>query len=221
MGTRSVPHSPAARYCAPWASKPMSFCMTEARIYQPLPFADTVVRAVSVEGNYEAAIILECDRHSAHSARRPGKSFLISIDHHVSGRPFANVNWIDPSGCDRRDGLPLAREAGVKFLQRLQPACTPPSSRTQVRSCLRVLTNTHLRWRVSWCSRRGCRALRPQRLFRTFNSQMRLLGAALSNLHREGPLAWIWVTCDQMERFGAKEEDCEGLVKLCAFYSGC
>ncbi len=41
---------------------------------------------------------------------------------------------------------------------------------------------------------------------------MRLLGAALSNLHREGPLAWIWVTTEQMERFGAKEEDCEGLV---------
>jgi len=41
---------------------------------------------------------------------------------------------------------------------------------------------------------------------------MRLLGSALSNLHREGPLAWIWVTRDQMEHAGAKEEDCEGLV---------
>jgi phosphoesterase RecJ-like protein len=41
---------------------------------------------------------------------------------------------------------------------------------------------------------------------------MRLLGAALSNLHREGPLAWIWVTQEQMTRFGAREEDCEGLV---------
>jgi phosphoesterase RecJ-like protein len=41
---------------------------------------------------------------------------------------------------------------------------------------------------------------------------MRLLGAALSALQREGPLAWIWVTQEQMERSGAKEEDCEGLV---------
>jgi phosphoesterase RecJ-like protein len=31
-------------------------------------------------------------------------------------------------------------------------------------------------------------------------------------LQREGPLAWIWVTQEQMERVGAKEEDCEGLV---------
>ena len=43
-------------------------------------------------------------------------------------------------------------------------------------------------------------------------AKMRLLGAALSALQREGPLAWIWVTQEQMERVGAKEEDCEGLV---------
>ena len=31
------------------------------RIYQPLPFADCVVQADRVNGNYEAAILLECD----------------------------------------------------------------------------------------------------------------------------------------------------------------
>ena len=43
-------------------------------------------------------------------------------------------------------------------------------------------------------------------------AKMRLLGAALCNLHREGPLAWIWVTREQMESSQAKEEDCEGIV---------
>ena len=66
------------------------------RIYQPLPFADTVVRAERMNWNYEAAIILECD--SIHRTRLEGLEdrFLISIDHHVSGKPFANVNWIEP-----------------------------------------------------------------------------------------------------------------------------
>ena len=41
---------------------------------------------------------------------------------------------------------------------------------------------------------------------------MRLLGLALSALQREGSIAWIWATQEQMERTGAKEEDCEGLV---------
>ena len=31
------------------------------RIYQPLPFAETVVQAERVNGDYDAAIILECD----------------------------------------------------------------------------------------------------------------------------------------------------------------
>jgi phosphoesterase RecJ-like protein len=43
-------------------------------------------------------------------------------------------------------------------------------------------------------------------------AKMRLLGAALSNLHRDGTLAWISVTQEQMDRSRAKEEDCEGIV---------
>ena len=43
-------------------------------------------------------------------------------------------------------------------------------------------------------------------------SKMRLLGAALNGLHREGPLTWMAVTRDDMERCGALDEDCEGLV---------
>jgi len=43
-------------------------------------------------------------------------------------------------------------------------------------------------------------------------AKMRLLGAALSNLHREGRLAWISVSQAQMEQCEATEEDCEGLV---------
>jgi len=66
------------------------------RIYRPLPFADTVVQAERVNGKYEAAIVLECD--SIQRTRLEGleNHFLISIDHHLSGLPFAQVNWIDP-----------------------------------------------------------------------------------------------------------------------------
>src|ERR1700678_4702196 len=66
------------------------------RIYQPLPFADTVVRAERVNGNYDAAIILECDSIQRTRLQGLENRFLISIDHHVSGRPVAHVNWIDP-----------------------------------------------------------------------------------------------------------------------------
>ncbi len=84
------------------------------RIYRSLPFADQVLQADRVAGNYEAAIILECD--SIHRTRLEGleNRFLISIDHHVSGRPFANVNWIDPHAVATGEMVfRLAREAGT------------------------------------------------------------------------------------------------------------
>jgi len=37
--------------------------------------------------------------HPAQRPRWPGNRFLINIDHHTSGRTFANLNWIDSSAC--------------------------------------------------------------------------------------------------------------------------
>jgi phosphoesterase RecJ-like protein len=48
--------------------------------------------------------------------------------------------------------------------------------------------------------------------FSTPASKLLLLGAALSNLHREGRLAWLWVSHKDMVRACAAEEDCEGIV---------
>src|ERR1700692_271810 len=66
------------------------------RIYQNLPFADHVVKADNVPAN-DAVILLECDRTRRTLLEGLDECFLINIDHHVSGRNFANVNWIDSS----------------------------------------------------------------------------------------------------------------------------
>lgn len=41
---------------------------------------------------------------------------------------------------------------------------------------------------------------------------MLLLGAALANLQLDGRLAWLWISANDMDRTGAAEEDCEGIV---------
>src|SRR5260370_20237822 len=83
-------------------------------IYRPLPFADQVVQSSTINGDYEAAIILECD--SVQRTRLAGldRQYLINIDHHVSGKPFADINWIDPSACSTAELVyRLARQACV------------------------------------------------------------------------------------------------------------
>src|SRR5262249_38849760 len=86
------------------------------RIYRSLPYAAEVVQAEQVNGRCDAAIVLECD--SIQRTRLLGLEdcFLISIDHHVSGRPFANVNWIDPKAVATAEMVyRLAKEAEIKI----------------------------------------------------------------------------------------------------------
>ena len=184
------------------------------RIYQPLPFADKVVQAERVNGNYDAAILLECD--SVQRTRLEGleERFLINIDHHLSGRPFAHVNWIDPTAVATAEMVyRLAREAGVKISAEIA-TCLYTALLTDTGSFMFEGTNEHTFALARELVLSGANPAHCARsvYFGHSTAKMRLLGAALSNLHREGPLAWIWVTSEQMERFGAREEDCEGLV---------
>lgn len=184
------------------------------RIYQPLPFADKVVQAERVHGDYEAAILLECD--SVQRTRLEGleERFLINIDHHLSGRPFAHVNWIDPTAVATAEMVyRLAREAGVKISAEIA-TCLYTALLTDTGSFMFEGTNEHTFALARELVLAGANPAHCARsvYFGHSTAKMRLLGAALSNLHREGPLAWIWVTQEQMERFGAREEDCEGLV---------
>jgi phosphoesterase RecJ-like protein len=184
------------------------------RIYQLLPFADRIVQADRVNGRYEAAILLECD--SIQRTRLEGleNQFLISIDHHASGRPFAHVNWIDPHATATAELVyQLAKAAGVPISREIA-TCLYTALLTDTGSFMFKGTNeqTFALARELVLAGADPAQCAQNVYFAHSTAKMRLLGAALSNLHREGPLAWIWVTRDQMERSQAKEEDCEGIV---------
>jgi phosphoesterase RecJ-like protein len=184
------------------------------RIYRALPFADQVLQADRVLGNYEAAIILECD--SIHRTRLEGleNRFLISIDHHVSGRPFADVNWIDPQAVATGEMVfRLAREAGTPFSPEIA-TCLYTALMTDTGSFMFQGTNEHTFALARELVLAGADPSHCARsiYFAHSVAKMRLLGEALRNLNTEGNVGWTWVTRKQMERYDAKEEDCEGLV---------
>ena len=184
------------------------------RIYRSLPFADQVVQAEVVNGDYEAAIILECD--SIHRTRLAGleNRFLISIDHHQSGRPFAHVNWIDPHAVATAEMVfRLSGEAGVKLSAEMA-TCLYTALMTDTGSFMFHGTNEHTFALARELVLAGADPAHCAQgiYFAHSEAKIRLLGQALSNLHIEGSVAWVWVTQQQMEMCGAREEDCEGLV---------
>ena len=86
-------------------------------IYRPLPYSETVLRATEQAPEAEAAIILECDSVQRTCLTGLDRHYLINIDHHSTAKPFADVNWIDPSACATAEMIfLLACRAGVKNL---------------------------------------------------------------------------------------------------------
>jgi phosphoesterase RecJ-like protein len=191
-------------------------------IYRGLPCAKTIRQVARVEGDYDAVILLECDSVDRSRLKGLENRFLINIDHHLSGRSFANINWIDTDACAVAEMIfGLASAAGVRVNPEMA-TCLYTAVLTDTGSFGYEGTDAHTFDLAGDLVRQGANpALIAQHTyFSNPTSKMLLLGAALSNLRREGRLAWMWVTHDDMLRTSAAEEDCEGLVNYAIGIAG-
>jgi phosphoesterase RecJ-like protein len=176
------------------------------RVARTFPAADT-------------AIFLECDSIERSSIDRlqydaASPSLTINIDHHRSGREFADFNWIDPEaaavGCMIYD---LAIAAGVP-ISRAMAECLYAAILTDTGSFNYPSTTASTFGMAQHLVQSGAN---PNRIaadvyFSNPASKVRLLGIALSNIQIEGAVSWSYVTLDEMERVGASVEDCEGVA---------
>jgi phosphoesterase RecJ-like protein len=191
-------------------------------IYQPLPHSETIAHASHINGDYDAAIILECD--SVQRTRLQGleQHFLINIDHHISSKSFAHVNWIDPTAVATAELIfRLAQAAQVKLTPEIA-TCLYTAVLTDTGSFCYAPTNACTFELAKFLVEHGAD---PSKIahnvyFSSPMSKMCLLGAALSTLQRDGAITWMSVTRQDMERFGALDEDCEGLVNYALGISG-
>jgi len=192
------------------------------KVHRDLPGAGQIRTIVRVEGSYDAAILLECDGLERTRLLGLEGFFLVNIDHHATGREYANLNWIDR-------GAASVGELVYRLVKAAGATVTP-----EMATCLytTVLTDTG-----GFCygsTRASTFALARELVlagadpigiahnvyFSTPTSKLLLLGAALGNLKHENQLAWLWVTVKDMERAGACEEDCEGIVNFALCASG-
>jgi phosphoesterase RecJ-like protein len=175
-----------------------------------------------VHGPYDAVILLECDGLERTRLRGLERMFQINIDHHASGKMFGQLNWIDRNACSVGELVHrLVQAAG----------CTVTA---EMATCLYVtlLTDTGgfcyggihastftLAAELTAAGADPVRIARDVYFANPF-SKMLLLGRALSNLRKDGALAWLWVTREDMVATGAAEEDCEGVVNYALSAAG-
>jgi len=191
-------------------------------LYHPLPGSETIVHSSQVNGDYDAVIILECDSVQRTRLRGLENLFLINIDHHASSRPFANINWIDPSAVATAELIfRLAQAAQVKITPEIA-TCLYTAVLTDTGAFCYAPTNACTFELAKFLVEHGADPgkIAQSVYFSSPMSKMCLLGAALSRLERDGAITWMSVTRHDMERFGALDEDCEGLVNYALGIAG-
>ncbi len=189
--------------------------------YRPLPFSESVLQTEKAP-EAEAAIILECDGLARTRLSGLERHYLINIDHHASARPFGHLNWIDTSACATAEMIfRLAREAGIRISPDVA-TCLYTAVLTDTGAFCFSGTNERTFALAQELVRCGADPVRIAHsvYFSTHLSKMRLLGAALCSLQRNGSLAWMHVDRSNMDLCGASDEDCEGLVNYALAIEG-
>jgi phosphoesterase RecJ-like protein len=183
-------------------------------IYRDLPGLSRIRIAPSVEPGDETIIVLECDSIERTGLKGLEGRRLINIDHHASGRHFAEINWIDETACAVAAMVyQIAVAAGVTITPSMA-TCLYTAVLSDTGAFTYPSTNASTFALAHQLALYGADPGQVARdlYFSNPESKVRLLAVALSNMECHGQLAWSWVTAEEMQRTGAGAEDCEGVV---------
>lgn len=191
-------------------------------IYRGLPGAESIRHALCVYGPYDAVILLECDGIERAGLHGLEDFFLINIDHHLTGRPYAQLNWIDHSASSVGELVYRLVKAEGATVTDAMATCLYTTVLTDTGGFTYGTVKESTFAVAKELVHAGADPLRIAReiCYSATMSKVLLLGAALNNLKREGRLAWLWVTHQDMVRTCAAEEDCEGIVNVAVGIAG-
>jgi bifunctional oligoribonuclease and PAP phosphatase NrnA len=191
-------------------------------VYRALPGAADIRFAIHVQGHYDAAILLECDSFARTKLRGLEEYFSINIDHHLTGSHFASINWIDRHAVSVGELVHRMVKAAGSTVTSEMATCLYTTVVTDTGSFSYGSTRPATFALAHELTLAGADPVRIAQdiFYSTSTGKLLLLGAALRNLKREGSLAWLWVTLDDMIHTGATEEDCEGIVNYAVYISG-
>lgn len=190
--------------------------------YRRLPGVSGIQSALRVYGPYDAAILLECDGLERTRLRGLEEFCLINIDHHVSGRAYAQVNWIDCQAASVGEMVHrLVKAAGATVTPEMATCLyTTVLTDTGSFSYGALSASTFALARELVLAGADPTTIAQEVYYSASLAKVMLLGAALGNLQREERLAWLWITQEDMRRVHASEEDCEGIVNFALGVAG-
>jgi phosphoesterase RecJ-like protein len=186
--------------------------------FQVFPGVSDIHVSRTVDGRFDAAIVMECGDLSRIGVEGFDKYFVINIDHHPGNTSYGAINWFEP-------GAAACSEMVFDVIEALGVTLTPEIA-THI--YIAILTDTggfhfsHITARTFEICRRCTEAgANPETIARAvYDSstmgRLRLMGAVLHNLEFEagGRIATAALTLALLQETGATQEDSDGLINV-------
>ena len=186
--------------------------------FQVFPGVRDIRVSNTVDGQFDAAIVMECGDLSRTGVQGFEKYFVINIDHHVGNTGYGALNWFDP-------GSAACGEMVFDLIVSLGVRLTPEIA-TNI--YVTILTDTggfhfsHITPRTFDICRRCTEAgAAPEAIARAIYDsstmgRLRLMGAVLHNLEFEGGgrAAVAALTLKLLQETGATHDDADGLINI-------
>ena len=196
---------------------------TVPQVYSTLPGVERIRQSRTIDASrYDIAIILECDSTSRTGLRGYDTLPILNIDHHLTGREYGAVNWIEwDVSAVAVLVYRLALEMGLQITPGMATciytavftdtgAFTYPGTAPGTLSLAQQLIDL------------GANADMIARdvLYSVSAAHIRLLGTALSRLRVQERSAWSYITQADLAHLHASDEDSEGTVNYLISISG-
>jgi bifunctional oligoribonuclease and PAP phosphatase NrnA len=186
--------------------------------FQPFPGIDAIEVASSVQGEFDAAIVMECGDLSRTGVEGLDRGFVINIDHHPGNSMYGALNWFDQG----------AAACGEMVFDCIEALGVPITPEIATHIYVAILTDTggfhfsHITPRTFEICRRVTEAgAQPEAIARAvYDSstlgRLKLMGGVLHNLELEagGRLACVHMSRQLLHQTGSTEDDSDGLINL-------
>ena len=183
-----------------------------------LPGVNAIQIGESVQGNFDAAIILECGDLSRTGVSGLDRFHVINIDHHPGNAMYGAINWFEEH----------AAACGEMIFDLIEALGVPLTPEIATHVYVAILTDTggfhysHISPRTFDICRLTTEAgANPERIARmVYDSntlgRLRLMGAVLARLELEadGRVALVLLSQQMLTDTGGTLEDTDGLINL-------
>ena len=188
-------------------------------IYRFLPASSRIKAESTVEGRYDAILVLDADppRAGLFNGNYPADT-LINIDHHITNPAEWPLSWLDPSASAtgemvyeliHRLGVPIDREIALCLYTAIFTDTGSFRYSNTTPKSMRISADLIEAGADPW--------LVTENVYESFAyRRIKLLGNVLAGVERseDGRIAWVVVTEELFSRFGASSEDTDNFINF-------